>query len=264
MSFTVCGCGVSFKSSGLRSHQRQSLDVRCQAQAKGTHFDNYHGDCDMSENMDIDSQSFIKDIIKNTTGAEYSNFEVDPTGDLFGDYQDYIPGEFGMDYLDSNVSDDESEGTFDEEELILTNGSEVLEPERLPPSESCPLPDNSDLNRDETDSTTGSVGKASRLRGGAEEILQKRPFVVKFTKGRAGATFVNQHVDEDNLNASYTCNIANAKNPSPFSPFSSKLEWDVAHWAKMRGPSSTAFNELIEIEGVSIVNWQATLSPTLG
>lgn len=237
---------MSFKASGLRCHQRQSLDIRCRAE--GIQFDDY-GDCD----MDIERQSFITDIIKNTARDEYMEFEVDPTGDLFGDYQDYIPGECGIDCLDSNVSDDESEGTIDEEEFILTNDSEILEPERLPPSHtllSCPLqPD--DLNADEADSRTESM--ASRLRGGAEEVLQKRPFVVNFTKGRAGAIYANQHVDGDNLNASYTPNVANAENP--YSPFSSKLEWEIAHWAKMRGPSSTAFNELIEIEGVSFISF---------
>jgi hypothetical protein len=176
-------------------------------------------------------------------------FEVDPAGDFFGDYQDNILDGFGMDCLDSNVSDDESEGIFDEEEFILTDNSEILEPERLPPSESllsCPLPD--DLNSDEMDSTT-TAQKAMRLRGGAEDDLQKRPFVVKFTKGKAGAVYTNQRVEGDNLNTSYTLKMANAENP--YSPFSSKLEWEIAHWAKMRGPSSTAFNELMEIEDVS-------------
>ena len=204
--------------------------------------------------MDIDSQSSISDVIESMTSltaasAEYTEFEVDPAGDLFGDYEDYIPVEFGMD-LDSNVSDDESEGTIDEEEFILTNNSQILEPERLAPSTSllsCPSPDA--LNSDETTSTT--KGKASRLRGGAEEVLQKRPFVVKFTKGRAGATYTNERVDGDNLNISYARNVGNAENS--YSPFSSKLEWEIAHWAKMRGPSSTAFDELIKIEGVSML-----------
>jgi hypothetical protein len=242
---------MSFMPSGLRSHQRQSLDLRCQ---NGPRFDDCD-DCDMSdENMDIDSdpQIFITDVLKNTTGVEHMEFEVDPGGDLFGDYQDYIPEEFGIDCLDSNVSDDESEGANDEEKYILTENFEILEPERLPPPDSLlsgPLPDT--LNPDNVDL------KASRLRGGAEEVLRKRPFIVKFTKGRAGATYDNQHVDGDNLNASYRRNVANAENPSPYSPFSSKLEWEIAQWAKMRGPSSTAFNELLEIEGVSIISCQA-------
>ncbi|KIY47966.1 hypothetical protein FISHEDRAFT_44259 [Fistulina hepatica ATCC 64428] len=34
-------------------------------------------------------------------------------------------------------------------------------------------------------------------------------------------------------------------------PFTSKLEWEFARWAKLRGPSSTAATELLSIEGLS-------------
>jgi hypothetical protein len=81
MSVTVCGCGLSFKASGLRNHQRQSFDIRCQ-----TEFDDC-GDCNMSENADIERQGFITGVNENTTGAE---FEVDPAGDFFGDYNDFF------------------------------------------------------------------------------------------------------------------------------------------------------------------------------
>jgi hypothetical protein len=227
---------MSFKTSGLHNHQRQSLDIRCKIEH--LQFDDSDCDTGMRENTEI---------------------EVDPAGDLFGDYQDYIQEEFGSDCLGSNVSDDESEDALDEEGFILTDDSETLEPERLLSFEtllSCPLPD--DLNSDETDSTT--IEKALRRRGGAEEVLQKRPFVLKFTKGRAGAIYDNQHVDGDNLNASYTQKVGNAENP--YSPFSSKLEWEIAHWVKMRGPSSTAFNELMKIEGVSIISCQLEVAHT--
>lgn len=38
---------------------------------------------------------------------------------------------------------------------------------------------------------------------------------------------------------------------SPYHPFLSKLEWEIARWAKTRSPSSTALSELLGIEGVS-------------
>ena len=258
MNFTTCGCGLSFKATGLRCHQWQSLNIRCHGE--GPQFDDCDNrDSEMSENINIDPQSFITNIIKNSSsssGAEYMEFEVDPAGDFFGDYQDYIMEEFGMDLdCDSSVSDDESEGTIDQEELILTDNSEILEPERQPSSTSDSLPSipspNDFLKSDEMDSAMETTVKASRLRGGAEEDLQKRSFVVKFTKGRAGAIYTNQQVDENNLNASYKHKVANPENP--YSPFSSKLEWEIVQWAKMRGPSSTAFNEMMGIEGVSVV-----------
>jgi hypothetical protein len=33
-------------------------------------------------------------------------------------------------------------------------------------------------------------------------------------------------------------------------PFRSRLDWDIARWAKMHGPSSSAVTKLLEIEGV--------------
>lgn len=38
---------------------------------------------------------------------------------------------------------------------------------------------------------------------------------------------------------------------SPFAPFSSELDWRVAHWAVKDGPGHNAFNRLLEIPGVS-------------
>ncbi|KAM6491600.1 hypothetical protein JOM56_012992 [Amanita muscaria] len=35
-----------------------------------------------------------------------------------------------------------------------------------------------------------------------------------------------------------------------YAPFSSKLDWEIARWAKLHGPSSTALTELLQIEGV--------------
>jgi hypothetical protein len=36
-----------------------------------------------------------------------------------------------------------------------------------------------------------------------------------------------------------------------WAPFKSKLEWEIAQWAKLRGPGATSFTELLDIEGVS-------------
>lgn len=36
-----------------------------------------------------------------------------------------------------------------------------------------------------------------------------------------------------------------------WAPFSTRREWEVARWAKLRGPSSTALSELLAIDGVS-------------
>ena len=39
--------------------------------------------------------------------------------------------------------------------------------------------------------------------------------------------------------------------PTEWAPFSTCWEWEVARWAKLWGPSSTALLELLAIDGVS-------------
>jgi hypothetical protein len=136
---------------------------------------------------------------------------------------------------------EEYDGSDEESDNHDEEGDEPsLEPNRLP---TLSLSDSNDpeVTDDETQA-------ASRLRGGAEAELNNKPYAVKFSGGKAGAVYTDwDHVDG---NTTYTLQINNPNNP--FSPFSSQIEWEIAHWAKTRGPSSTAFTELMSIEGVSL------------
>ena len=38
---------------------------------------------------------------------------------------------------------------------------------------------------------------------------------------------------------------------SKYAPFASQIDWEIARWAKIHGPSSAAVTELLQIEGVS-------------
>lgn len=114
---------------------------------------------------------------------------------------------------------------------MLAEEEDGLEPPRLNVDRKIPL---------ERDAQTPvDTPRPSRLRGGAEETLQKHPFVVKFEKGHAGAIYNH---GAQNENGRYEEVIGNPENP--YAPFQSELEWKIARWAKIRGPSSTAFTEL--------------------
>ena len=41
---------------------------------------------------------------------------------------------------------------------------------------------------------------------------------------------------------------------NPWAPFNSKLDWEIARWAKIRGPGSTAVTDLLRIDGVCCLN----------
>jgi hypothetical protein len=50
-----------------------------------------------------------------------------------------------------------------------------------------------------------------------------------------------------------------------YAPFCSKLDWSIAQWAKLRGPSSNAVNDFLQIDGVRLtvflnVLWHPTTS----
>ena len=217
----LCRCGASFKRSGIRNHQQRSDDPPCREKIFG-----------------------IGDINLN----RMEEFEVDPRGDFFGDYEDYSPEEFGLAPAedDEEILNHDGDSDDNDEEGIHDSDNDryeiSLEPTRFP------NPTSSNSNDEENG--PNNTQQASRLRGGAEIELRKKPYVVKFNKGKAGAVYTNH--DRINGNMAYTSRINNPENP--FSPFSSKIDFEIAHWAKTRGPSSTAFTELMSIKGVSCIN----------
>ena len=126
------------------------------------------------------------------------------------------------------------------EEAMLINAEYRAEPLRPPVEARVSMDQEKDLPRSLS---------AFRLRGGHEEGLKSDPFVVKIS-GLAGYShMVNNNADLENVTAGTHQHSASATNP--YAPFLSKLDWEVARWAKLRGPGSTAVTKLTGIEGVS-------------
>lgn len=175
-----------------------------------------------------------------------NDLAIDPNSNFFGSYADYSDEEFGLgqETVKDGMTHQEDSDQEDTGDDIYPSESDsiLLEPERLPTNLAAPTDTD-----DNPDNSAGSSGRATRLRGGVKAGLKNKPYVVKFHLGGAGAVHANQEcIDE---NSAYTHQIGNPNNP--YSPFLSKIEWEIACWAKTRGPSSTAFTELMSIEGVS-------------
>jgi hypothetical protein len=49
-------------------------------------------------------------------------------------------------------------------------------------------------------------------------------------------------------------NALGGPSDNPYFPFSSQIDWELAKWAKLRGPSATSFTELLHINGVSAIS----------
>ncbi|CDO69799.1 hypothetical protein BN946_scf184766.g44 [Trametes cinnabarina] len=88
----------------------------------------------------------------------------------------------------------------------------------------------------------------------AEDNLQRvgghKTFVVPFPGGKAGAP-LSTNIDHAATYEGYGAEGAMPLSKvSPYWPFTSKLDWEVAQWAKKRGPGSTSLTELLQIETV--------------
>ncbi|KDQ20398.1 hypothetical protein BOTBODRAFT_100224 [Botryobasidium botryosum FD-172 SS1] len=79
------------------------------------------------------------------------------------------------------------------------------------------------------------------------DIPPNGPTVLKFTKGNAGAPIDGAHALPE-----YEVLYARLDGHDPanvYAPFTSEMDWKFAKWAKLRGPSSTAVAELLDMPG---------------
>jgi hypothetical protein len=91
------------------------------------------------------------------------------------------------------------------------------------------------------------------LRDAASLASDSPPVTIEYFGGKAGAPLDNipqlKRSEYTNYSAAVEGSAAN-----PWAPFNSQMDWEVAHWAKVRGLGSTAFTDLLAIEGVRMIN----------
>jgi len=115
-----------------------------------------------------------------------------------------------------------------------------LEPEQL-----IGLPDN--IEQEPEDVPLEQAWAPFCLYGGFKRLLANQPEIMKFGNWNAGTVVERAHwnSNQDNCHA-----VGITDSPNTYAPFSSKLNWDIVHWAKMQGLGSNALIELLHIEGV--------------
>ncbi|KAI9068635.1 hypothetical protein FKP32DRAFT_1561245 [Trametes sanguinea] len=96
----------------------------------------------------------------------------------------------------------------------------------------------------------GNTAEAAPERGErqrAEEELRSRTHIVPYPDARAGAPITICGSPALSGYQFYEQSMGTADS-SPYWPFASEMEWHIAHWAKTRGPGSTAFTDLLKIK----------------
>ncbi|KAF8810314.1 hypothetical protein BYT27DRAFT_7209578 [Phlegmacium glaucopus] len=192
---------------------------------------------------------------------------VSPRGDYFGEYDDLEMQEDEMDVDqeslingDSNDSDQpvdfEDEDPDNEATLEADEAEEEAVPELARPTVSDPHGSGvgADSQDDFNSEDLEAEGEDSELeiedltqRKETEEQLQRRPFAVKY--GNHAGEPVQPNISKKSSHEKYQESLQNISE-NIYAPFANRMEWEISQWAKFRGPSSTAFSELMGIEGV--------------
>ena len=273
MSTRCKGCDAVIKCSGLYPHLRQSRNPLCElyrrqldegvlfpedgsnaaTSAQVQAVDTKHSGDERGTAAITECQSyFITRFKYNLTcltvdasqGSQHGSESAEwNNADIFDPYEWEATDQHEHDNTTIGDQDEEhqDQGDGDDEDMLLAEDARLIEDEYRMEATRPPAPVEISVNPGQEEDLP-STHATFRLRGGCEEDLKSHPFVVKFP-GMAGISFTN------NENADTYQDNAPAGNP--FAPFLSKLDWEVARWAKLRGPGSTAFSELMGIEGVS-------------
>ncbi|KAI0316531.1 hypothetical protein OF83DRAFT_239726 [Amylostereum chailletii] len=80
-----------------------------------------------------------------------------------------------------------------------------------------------------------------------QEILFDPAYVEMFPGGRAGEPIPGQQPSQYDR---FRDHFDRAAPGNLWAPFRSELDWRIAQWAKLRGPTSSAFSDLLSIDGV--------------
>lgn len=235
------GCRKSFSFGSLSQHLARTSRPACRAI-----YEQQRAYIPGAEDSDSNHTSQPSDDEEDTQQT------VAFVGDYFGDdYNDEdLPGwgnpgnepsSSSSSSDDSNPSlslssSDESSSSDEEPELFLEAPAPPTKNAQLDP-----IPDPMDDEHGQT------LTPEERRR--AEEDVWAELVVCKFP-GQAGAP-----IEEENKSGytSYKDSLGKRSKNNPYAPFTSKTDWEMARWAKLRGPSSTAVTELMQIENVSLL-----------
>ena len=267
---TMCsGCNNIFSLRGYQKHLALTQDPLCRAV-----FDKLKKANDAYE-LFMSAEGGL------SSGAGPDTDTVPFQGDAFGSAEDYASEMFGQDdrvQLDNppplmEVSDDEDDGEeHDEEDSELANMIAELEKSWEPLREGAPreeamddMPPLIDVPDDE-DEEEGAPHHGVDGLGNEDHAQHKRNvdrFIIgdgsavkpavriryndKHPSARAGQPLTHQESRDDVYGA------ALGGGDNPWAPFNSKKDWEVARWAKLREAGSTAFSELLAVDGVCFI-----------
>ncbi|KAG7098012.1 hypothetical protein E1B28_005320 [Marasmius oreades] len=238
MTFECPACKTPVLSyQGYQTHLRLSQNLDCQHL-----YDLLHSYIPSDSSA---SESEPEDINLEDDSEDDKVGPITFEGDYFG--STYTPEDLGQDAEEepelNRDNDKEEEEGYDAdvdaaEHAILEDSPE---PSRGAPA-LMPYQDGEEDQQSPTDEASSNFRRLA-----IDERVQNAIIVEKFPSVLAGAHIHQRRQDNDSR---YQDDITGATD-NLYTPCSSKLEWELVRWAKLREPGATAMTKLLKIDGFS-------------
>ena len=194
-------------------------------------------------------------------------------GDAFGMAEDYASDTLGQTVDDNDidmanlddppalmeVSDDEDDDEVEDGDEEITNMVAELEKSWEPPREGAPGQEaednqqntsNSELQEEELENDDDKgYTQCSTDRFIIGDGYGVKPAVrIRYNDKHPSAWAGQPLMHEESRDLGYGAALGGGDNP--WAPFNSKKDWEIVRWAKLQGLGSTAFSDLLAINGV--------------
>ncbi|KAJ7021153.1 hypothetical protein C8F04DRAFT_1195762 [Mycena alexandri] len=240
MSSTICeGCNKLFTKKGLTSHLRKTTNPACTRIFESVG-DTWASDSsDSTTDSDSETQQFgdLNDagLLTGQTHFEGDYFGSDYTAEQLG-LEDDAASDSGSSSSEDDEDDPRTQDFADAAQTGLETGYEPPRPDPPldPPAQQIPA----------VDAPAAATPRPERKN--VEDRFHHKPTIEKFG-GSAGAPIsrTRDKTSEEHYRGGVENEAANL-----YAPFASKKDWEIAKWAKLRGAGSTAFTDLLKVEGV--------------
>ncbi|KAH7904180.1 hypothetical protein BJ138DRAFT_1107047 [Hygrophoropsis aurantiaca] len=252
LKITCHGCGRSdFTSAGYGRHLAQTRNPQCVAIYQQSQ--QYSPENESDEDAQLDAQESIPPDVD----ADMLEYEPEQMQDELMDDGGVFDGDYFGAYGDEDLpwpeddeggdggDDDANEMDEDAAQLDLENGWE--------PEPDLPQGEMNDVDEEEEDAEdrgeenrTHAEREPEQAQDEDRDQTSNKPFISLYPNPNAGAPIYTR---EKNAYQSYGALLSDSENV--WAPFTSQIDFEVARWAKLRGPGSTAFSDLLKIDGVT-------------
>lgn len=233
-------CHKNYTPSGFSNHIGQTQKPACAA-LKGQFLPTIPDHCSLSP---APQNSANEGTAAPPSLPDFANFDmdVDPIpfeGDFFGNYDPEFFDDRIVQELPESPSDSDSDVSHD------------LAPASWEPEVSAV----GEPGFQADDGLAGGPSIPSAPEHNViEQTAKRRTHVIHFPSTGAGAPLLAGSVPEaaamTSMHSAYGVSVDVAQTGNPYALFASRLDWEIARWAKLRGSGSMAFTELLQIEEV--------------